>query len=232
MRTKDKRPQAGNGKLIDPGKIVKDAATSTETDEERFERLAKITPAEYDRARSDEAEKAGVRIGTLDCEVQKRREKDLAAAAVQAAKVQFENVEPWADPVDGAAFLDEIAGILKRFVIVPELAIIAASLFILHTFAFDLGDISPILFITGPTKRCGKTKFLAILARLVWRAFTAASATAAGIYRLIELHHPTLCIDEVDAFVRGDGLAVGRGRAACRHRRYYVGRGIYQGSRR
>jgi putative DNA primase/helicase len=93
---------------------------------------------------------------------------------------------------------------LERFVVAPKATIIAASLFTLHTYAFDLGDISPILFITGPTKRCGKSKFLAILLRLVSRPFAAASATAAGIYRIIELHHPTLCIDEVDAFVHGD----------------------------
>ena len=88
--------------------------------------------------------------------------------------------------------------------VAPVSAITVAALFVLHTFAFDLGDISPILFITGPTKRCGKSKFLAILSRLVSRPFAAASATPAGIYRVIELYHPTLCIDEVDAFMRGD----------------------------
>jgi putative DNA primase/helicase len=100
--------------------------------------------------------------------------------------------------------LNEIAVTLERFVVAPVWAIVAASLFVLHTYSFDMVDISPILFITGPTKRCGKSKFLAILLRLVSRPFAASSATAAGIYRMIELHHPTLCIDEVDAFIHGD----------------------------
>jgi putative DNA primase/helicase len=116
----------------------------------------------------------------------------------------FPDIEPWPREVSGSELLNEIAVIIERFVVASESAIIAASLFVLHTYSFDLGDISPILFITGPTKRCGKSRLLATLLRMVFRPFAAASATPAGIYRTIELHHPTLCIDEVDAFMRGD----------------------------
>ena len=183
---------------------IEAAAAPAETDDELFQRLAKLTPTDYDRVREDEADRAGVRVGTLDIEVVKRRPKDETADAIQGSKVSFPSIEPWTSPVNGAALLNEIVVTLERFVVAPKATIIAASLFTLHTYAFDLGDISPILFITGPTKRCGKSKFLAILLRLVSRPFAAASATAAGIYRIIELHHPTLCIDEVDAFVHGD----------------------------
>ena len=78
------------------------------------------------------------------------------------------------------------------------------ALFVVHTYAFDLGDVSPILFITGPTKRCGKSRLLSLLARMVNRPLQASSASAAGLYRAIELHHPTLLIDEVDSFLTGD----------------------------
>ena len=183
---------------------IENAAVPTETDDELFHRLAKLTFAEYDRVRESEAERAGVRVGTLDSEVATRRPKGQTKDASQGSKVSFPELDQWPHPVDGAALLNEIALTVKRFVIAPEPAITAASLFAVHTYAFDFGDISPILFITGPTKRCGKSKFLAVLLRLVSRPFAAASATAAGIYRIIELHHPTLCIDEVDAFVRGD----------------------------
>ena len=183
---------------------IQSAATPAENDDELFQRLGKLPPAEYDRVREGEAERARVRIGTLDSEVAKRRPKDCTAHALQGSKVSFPVLEPWPHPVNGAELLNEIAVTVKRFVVAPLWAIIAASLFVLHTYAFDLGDISPILFITGPTKRCGKTKFLAVLLRLVSRPFAASSATPAGIYRMIELHHPTLCIDEVDAFVHGD----------------------------
>jgi putative DNA primase/helicase len=183
---------------------IEAATTPIETDEETFARLAALPPAEYDRCRDSEAKRLKIRVGTLDGEIEKRRPKNDTADSTQGSKVAFPDIEPWPHEVNGSELLNEIAVIIGRFVVASESAIIAASLFVLHTYAFDLGEISPILFITGPTKRCGKSRLLAILLRMVFRPFAAASATPAGIYRTIELHHPTLCIDEVDAFMRGD----------------------------
>jgi hypothetical protein len=118
--------------------------------------------------------------------------------------VDFPEPEPWRGSVDGAALLDDIRIVQRRYVVASDAAFTVSALFALHTYAFDLGDISPILFITGPTKRCGKSRLLSVLARLVNRPLTASSASAAGIYRTIELHRPTLLIDEVDSFLKGD----------------------------
>ncbi len=183
---------------------IEAAATPTETDEDTFARLAALPPPDYDRCRDSEAKRLKIRVGTLDGEIEKRRPKDQTAEATQGSKVAFPDIEPWLDVVNGSELLNDIAATIKRFVVAPETAIIAASLFVLHTYSFDLGETSPILFITGPTKRCGKSRLLASLLRMVFRPFAAASASAAGIYRTIELHHPTLCIDEVDTFMRGD----------------------------
>ena len=180
---------------------IEAAKTPAETDDQRYQRLAALTLAEYDRCRETEAKQAGVRVSTLDREVARRRRKNGAANGPEGARVAFEHIEPWPSTVNGAEFLNEIAVIVERFVVAPVAAIVAASLFVLHTYAFDLGNISPILFITSPTKRCGKSRLLAILSRLFSRPVVVASATAAGIYRTIELHHPTLCIDEVDTFL-------------------------------
>jgi putative DNA primase/helicase len=181
---------------------IESATEVNETDEDRFQRLAKLPPIEYDRVRKTEAESAGMRVGTLDNEVERRRPNE--DIHVQGSKISFPEIEPWDSPVSGAELLNEIEAIISRFVVATRASIVAATLFVVHTFAFDLGDISPVLFITSPTKRCGKSKFFGILSRLVYRPFTASSATAAGIYRTIEMHHPTLCIDEVDAFMKGD----------------------------
>jgi len=183
---------------------IENATPPKETDTEAFDRLAKLPPADYDRCRDDEAKRLNVRVTTLDNEVTKRRPKIEAVNATQGSKVSFPDIVPWDSPVNGAALLNEIVVTLRRFVIASESGIIAASLFVLHTYAFDLGDISPILFITGPTKRCGKSRLLSLLARLVHRALATSSVSAAGIYRTIELHRPTLLIDEVDAFLQGD----------------------------
>jgi hypothetical protein len=107
---------------------------------------------------------------------------------------------PTAGP--GPDLLAEIAGTLRRFVFLSEPAIVAASLFVLHTYAFDFSDLSPTLFITG-ARRSGKSKLLTLLSRLVSRSFEPASASPAAIYRTIEASEPpTLCFDDVDTLIR------------------------------
>jgi putative DNA primase/helicase len=132
------------------------------------------------------------------------KEQAIAEITADASRVTFPELESWPHLVDLAGLLNQIATTIERFVVGSQDAIIAASLYIVFTFTYDTGDTCPIFFITGPTKRCGKSRLLAIMLRLVRRAFAASSATPPGIYRVIELHHPTLGIDEVDAFVAGD----------------------------
>jgi hypothetical protein len=119
-------------------------------------------------------------------------------------RMNLTDPEPWSSRVDGGELLNDICGVLRRYVVAPPAELTVCALFVIHTYAFDLGDVSPILFITGPTKRCGKSRLLSVLARLVNRPLVASSASAAGIYRTIELCRPTLLIDEVDSFMRGN----------------------------
>ena len=72
-----------------------------------FTRLAKLSPVDYDRARAAEAEKLGVRVGTLDEEVLRYRPlNDDARAAGRA--LSLSSPEPWPDPMDGAALIGAI----------------------------------------------------------------------------------------------------------------------------
>ena len=184
---------------------IQGAQAQKESDEQSLQRLAALPLLQYERCREAEAERLGIkRVSSLDSLVDSKRPKLKTADSTQGSKVSFPDIVPWDSPVNGAALLNEIAMNLERFVVASNSAIIAAILFVLHTYAFDLGDISPILFITGPTKRCGKSRLLSLLARLAHRALAVSSASAAGIYRTIELHRPTLLIDEVDAFLQGD----------------------------
>ncbi len=50
--------------------------------------------------------------------------------------------EPWPEPVDGQALLNELAGIFKRFVVLPTFAEEALALWTLHTYAFELRDVT------------------------------------------------------------------------------------------
>lgn len=75
------------------------------------------------------------------------------------------------------------------------------SLWALFTHCIDCFDIAPILGITSPEKRCGKTRVLNWLNRIVRRPLLASNVTSAVIYRVAQDYSPTLLIDEADTFL-------------------------------
>src|SRR6185436_795377 len=125
------------------------------------------------------------------------------AASLGAGKpLGLEDVEPSSGPVDGAQLLATIVAEIGRFVALPEQGDVALALWAIHTFAFDLGECSPILALISPTPRCGKTTTLNLLARLVNRPLPAANISTSSLFRTIEACRPTLLIDEADTFMR------------------------------
>jgi putative DNA primase/helicase len=110
--------------------------------------------------------------------------------------------EPWPDPVDGAELAEELAELFLRFVVLPAGAADALALWVLHSHAHQAAFISPILAITSPDKRCGKTTLLSILGAIVRRPLPTANASAATIFRAVEKWRPTLLIDEADTFLK------------------------------
>lgn len=129
----------------------------------------------------------------------KREKSDKAK---QGRAVQFEDPEPWPDPVDGAALLDALATTFERYLALPDHASAALALWVLHAYTFAAWFTSPFLVITSPVKRCGKTQLLIVLGALVPRRLFASNVTPAVLFRTIEKYSPTLLIDEADTFVR------------------------------
>lgn len=119
----------------------------------------------------------------------------------QGQAVGFENPELWPEPVDGAALLREVAAVLTRYVALPAHADVAAALWSIHAHALAAADISPILSLVSPEKRCGKTRTLSVLSRLVPRPLPTSNITPAALFRSIELFSPTLLIDEAETFL-------------------------------
>jgi hypothetical protein len=113
-------------------------------------------------------------------------------------------VEPWPEPVDGKELLDQTCQLLKRFVVLPKWAAETITLWVVHTYAFELRDVSTYLGIESPARRCGKTTLLTILCRLVHRPVVAANVSSPAFYRAIEELRPTLMIDEADTFLKGN----------------------------
>ena len=133
----------------------------------------------------------------LDAALQRQQTTPNSAGTIFLA-----DPELWPDEVNGAALLDAIAGVFSQYVIVSKHARHAIALWILHTWALDAFDNSPLLTINSPTKRSGKTTTLETVSMLVPRALSASNITAASLFRSIENFKPTLLIDEADTFLR------------------------------
>jgi len=109
--------------------------------------------------------------------------------------------EPWPDDVAGAELLDAIVTLTRRYAVVSPEAAHAVALWLLHAWALDAFDVSALLGIVSPTKRCGKTTLLEIVGHLAPRAVSASNITAAALFRIVEKYSPTLLVDEADTFL-------------------------------
>jgi len=131
--------------------------------EQTLTELAALSPIEYDLRRNESAETLGIRVTTLDGEVEKRRRKPDSGCNGEGRKIRLVDIEPWAESVDGAALLDGIRKIFERYVILPAGAAVMLALWILHTYTLDANEQTPYVAITSPEKRCGKSRVLQIM---------------------------------------------------------------------
>src|SRR5215472_11164790 len=122
----DDRPQseeeAAAFKCVDPLSTAYEEKTDA-----IIARLAALSRLEYDRVRKAEAEKLGVRVDTLDAEIRKAR-GETEAEEVAGNAAMFPELDPWPEPVNAAELLDELAATFRGFVILPQHAEVALSL--------------------------------------------------------------------------------------------------------
>ncbi len=112
--------------------------------------------------------------------------------------------EPWPDVVDGEEILHTLESLFITYVAMSMDSAIACALWIVNTYTFDTARTCPILAITSPEKRCGKTTLLELISKICRRPFMTSSATPAAVFRIIETHSPTLLFDEGDLSVKGN----------------------------
>ena len=120
----------------------------------------------------------------------------------QGRAVIFEGLEPWNEPVDGKALLEELQELVTRFLVTCNGAPLAIALFVLFTYVYQLFDVCAILAFISAVKRCGKTRAMGLLSCLVQRPLPASNVTPATLFRSVEKYEPTLLIDEADSFMK------------------------------
>jgi hypothetical protein len=120
-----------------------------------------------------------------------------------AEKDLFTDPKPWSDPVKPDELLNEIIRFLEKHIVLPEGGDVATALWVFHAHCLDAFELSPILQIKSPMKRCGKSTLLGIVGGLLPRNISSGSASSASVFRLIDKFQVSICIDEADINVSG-----------------------------
>jgi len=110
------------------------------------------------------------------------------------------DIDPWPDPVDGAALLEAIAAWFSGYVHLPKHAARVLALWVSATWFVGVADYAALLLLLSATKRCAKSLLLDLVSRLVRRGYftSGTGITTAVVFRLNESRQPTLCIDEAE----------------------------------
>jgi hypothetical protein len=109
--------------------------------------------------------------------------------------------EPWSEPVDSSALLDELLGefLNPRFIVITEPQAIVCALYSVSTYLTDyIDDNLPFLYVTVGAKESGKTKLLELFFELVYHPDLSGNPSAASIYFALKEGVYTILIDEVD----------------------------------
>ncbi len=109
---------------------------------------------------------------------------------------------PWPDSVDGAELANAVMDVFDRYLSLPKGGAVILTLWTFHTHTFNASTVSPILAITSPVMRCGKTTTIELLRALVARPLATSNVTPAVLFRVIEKYCPTLLVDEADSFLK------------------------------
>jgi hypothetical protein len=131
-------------------------------------------------------------------------------------------VEPWAEAVDGAELVRELAAFVRRYVVLKKYAAETLALWVVHTYGFQLRDVTTYIGIESPQKRCGKTTLLTVLNELVNRPVVASNISSPAFFRVIAEKQPTLMIDEADTVLHRNDELRGILNAGYRRKTAYV----------
>lgn len=169
--------------------------------EETIEKLAASTPLQYEHERTNAAAKFKIRTTALDKLVDTARKKNSTDETLQGRRLEFLEIEPWPEPVNGAEILSDVADAFSRYMSLPNGAADILALWCAHAHSFEAFLCSPRLNISSPEKQCGKTTLRDLIALLVPRPMQTENLTVAVLFRAVQLHKPTLLADECDAWL-------------------------------
>ncbi len=148
-------------------------------------------------------EELGVRSPAMvaDAALGRAGEHEFQGGPLQGRPLVLVDPQPWSEPVDGAEVASELEQTVRDRIVLPKGADTAITLWTFHTYAHEEAETSPYLGVKSPTRRCGKTRVLTVLAGTARRPLALASISPAALYRTVEKFSPTLLVDEGDTFL-------------------------------
>jgi hypothetical protein len=129
-----------------------------------------------------------------------REAREEAKEVVRQGRLLRIRVEP-------AVVVEELVQFFGRRMYLRSGAPLILALYVLNTWCFDLFETVPYLLLTSPVPQCGKTRLLGLLESVCARARAWVSVSGASMFRTIELHRPTLLIDQVEKLATVDESA-------------------------
>src|SRR5437870_4116837 len=114
----------------------------------------------------------------------------------------MDDVEPWPDPVDGAAVLSEVVAKNAEFLVIKAEEFDAIALWDALTHCFQAFDFCPYLRPKSAEKRCAKTRVQDVNAPMSGTPVVATSLRPETLFRLLEKYHPAVYLDEAHLYIK------------------------------
>ena len=172
-------------------------AQASETEALTIARLATLSPLEYERQRTANAELLKVRPAALDAQVRIAR-KDAGGESL------VEHTDPHQHPVVVGELLDELRAAFNLHAILPPNADVAMSLWCAFTWFIEGVHFAPLLVIRSPESECGKTTVKDVVQQFVRRPLSNEGVSIAALFRVVEQEQPTLLLDDADSWLLRD----------------------------
>lgn len=175
--------------------------------------LSTLSDLEYCQVKVKCADMLNITVSDLNKLIAKKRKSNNTTESepdkLSGKPIKLREVEQWHESVNGEALLDEIYDVIQRFTVLTDEQTYACALWIVFTWFIDAAQIAPILNITSPEKRCGKSTLGTVLYKLCNRPFYASNISPSSFFRILDSEQPTLLVDEVDTFLKFKGELVG-----------------------
>ncbi|GEN22181.1 hypothetical protein HCU01_01300 [Halomonas cupida] len=183
----------------DPGKVFERPILDLMT------AIRRDSPPDWQRIRKAVKDAKGIALTDLLAELEKRERTQAKADSGEI----FPVIEPWPEPVEGAALVRELSDTLRRYVVCEPYVADAAALWIVFTWFIDQVYVAPIANITAPLPNCGKSILLDFMGEFSFHPLKCDGISPAALFRSMDMWGPTLLIDETDAFLKENEEARG-----------------------